>query len=84
MSIQDFEALVVRSDAPAEDVLKSFFRVTGDTEEEEKKMKSNLGQWRKVTKQAFQILKQHRPDLAFYFTKKNLGHPMRYVQIHAA
>jgi hypothetical protein len=82
--LRDFEALVARRDAPAEDVLKSFFRVTGDTEEEEKRLKRNLGQWRKVTKKAFQLLKQHRPELALFFTKKNVDHPMRNVQASAA
>ena len=82
--LRDFEALVARPDAPVEDVLRSFFRVIGNTEEEEKKIKKNLGQWRMVTKEAFRLLNKHRPELAFFFTKKNLNHPMRNVQVHAA
>jgi hypothetical protein len=76
-----FEVLACKSNVNREELLKAFFSVTGETEQEEKKLKSNLGKWRKVTKEAFLLLKVTHPEIAELFDK---NHPMKNVRQFAA
>lgn len=79
--LKDFEVLVTRTDVSAEDVLRSFFEVTGKTEGEERFIKRDLGRWKSTTGKAFRLLKKYHPELVRLFEQNN---PMKNVRLKAA
>lgn len=79
--LKEFEVVVVQKNAKAEDILRSFFEVTGNTEGEERFIKRDLGRWKSVTGKAFRLLEKHHPELVKIFEQNN---PMKHVRRKAA